>query len=52
MWLEKTGRERDKQRGRGERERENVTWDFQRKRGERERVFVMGFKELLHCRNI
>lgn len=35
MWLEKTGRERDKQRGRGERERENVTWDFQRKRGER-----------------
>lgn len=33
MWLEKTGKEREINRGEGE--RENVTWDFQRKRGER-----------------
>lgn len=37
------------QRERGE--RENVTWDF-RERERESRVFVMGCKELLHCRDI
>lgn len=32
-------------------ERENVTWDF-RERERESRVFVMGCKELLHCRDI
>lgn len=52
MWLEKTGKEREINSGEGERGREKTWLGIFREREERERVFVMGFKELLHCRNI
>lgn len=52
MWLEKTGKEREINRGEGERGREKTWLGIFREREERERVFVMGFKELLHCRNM